>query len=35
MKLSQEQLAELVDVSRQSVSKWELGESYPTVENIF
>ena len=34
-KLSQEQLAELVDVSRQSISKWELGESYPTVENIF
>lgn len=33
--ISQEQLAELVDVSRQSVSKWELGESYPTVENIF
>ena len=33
--ISQEQLAELIDVSRQSVSKWELGESYPTVENIF
>ncbi|MBR3133961.1 MAG: helix-turn-helix domain-containing protein [Clostridia bacterium] len=35
MNISQEQLAELVDVSRQSVSKWELGESYPTIENIF
>ena len=35
MHISQEQLAELVDVSRQSVSKWEIGESYPTVENIF
>lgn len=35
MKISQEQLAELVEVSRQSVSKWELGESYPTIENIF
>ena len=35
MQISQEKLAELVDVSRQSVSKWELGESYPTVENIF
>ena len=35
LRISQEQLAELVDVSRQSVSKWELGESYPTVENIF
>lgn len=33
--ISQEQLAELIDISRQSVSKWELGESYPTVENIF
>ena len=33
--ISQEQLAELVDVSRQSVSKWETGEAYPTVENIF
>ncbi len=27
MKLSQEELAELVGVSRQSVSKWELGVS--------
>ena len=35
MHISQERLSELVDVSRQSVSKWELGESYPTVENIF
>lgn len=35
MKISQEQLAELVEVSRQSVSKWELGESYSTIENIF
>ena len=33
--ISQEQFAETIDVSRQSVSKWELGESYPTVENIF
>ena len=33
--ISQEQLAELVDVSRQSASKWETGEAYPTVENIF
>lgn len=33
--ISQEQLAELADVSRQSVSKWETGEAYPTVENIF
>ena len=34
-KISQERLAELLDISRQSISKWELGESYPTVENIF
>ena len=26
-KLSQEQLAEMLDVSRQSVSKWESGVS--------
>lgn len=26
-KLSQEQLAEMLDVSRQSVSKWESGGS--------
>lgn len=33
-KMSQEQLAERVDVSRQSISKWERGESYPTMNNI-
>lgn len=33
-KLSQEQLAEKVGVSRQSVSKWECGESYPEMDNI-
>ena len=32
--LSQEQLAEHVGVSRQSVSKWELGESTPDLANI-
>ena len=33
-KMSQEKLAEKVDVSRQSISKWERGESYPTMNNI-
>ena len=33
-KMSQEKLAEEVGVSRQSVSKWENGESYPEMENI-
>ncbi len=32
--ISQEELAFRVGVSRQSVSKWECGESYPTMENI-
>ena len=33
-KLSQEKLAEKVGVSRQSISKWECGESYPEMDNI-
>ena len=33
-KLSQENLAEKVGVSRQSISKWECGESYPEMDNI-
>ena len=33
-KMSQEQLAEKVNVSRQSVSKWENGLSYPSTENL-
>ena len=32
--LSQEQLAEKITVSRQAVSKWELSESFPDVDNI-
>ena len=32
--ISQEQLAEKVNVSRQSVSKWETGEAYPEMNNI-
>ena len=33
-KMSQEELASKVNVSRQSVSKWETGESYPEMNNI-
>ena len=33
-KMSQEQLAEKVNVTRQSVSKWENSESYPEMNNI-
>lgn len=33
-KISQEELAEKVGVSRQSVSKWECQESYPEMDNI-
>ncbi|MFT4146849.1 MAG: helix-turn-helix transcriptional regulator [Mobilitalea sp.] len=32
--LSQEQLASEITVSRQAISKWELGESMPDTENI-
>lgn len=33
-KMTQDVLAEKVGVSRQSVSKWENGESYPEMDNI-
>lgn len=33
-KMSQEKLAEKMKVSRQSVSKWENGESYPEMDKI-
>ncbi len=32
--LSQEQLASEITVSRQAISKWELGESIPDTENV-
>ncbi len=32
--ISQEQLAELLNVSRQSVSKWESGQSMPDLDKI-
>lgn len=34
MKLTQEDLAERLEVSRQAVSKWELGASVPSPENL-
>ncbi len=33
-KISQEDLAENLGVSRQSISKWETGENYPSMQNI-
>lgn len=33
-KISQEELAERLGVSRQSISKWETGENYPSMTNI-
>lgn len=33
-KLSQEQLADMLDVSRQSVSKWESGQTYPEMDKL-
>lgn len=32
--LTQEQLAEQLNVSRQSISKWESGQSIPEIEKI-
>ena len=32
--LSQEELAGMLDVSRQAVSKWEQGIGYPEVETL-
>lgn len=30
--MSQQQLGDKLHISRQSVSKWERGESYPSIE---
>lgn len=32
--LSQEELAEAVDVSRQAVAKWESGQCYPDINRL-
>lgn len=34
MNLSQEEMAEVIGVSRQAVAKWETGQSYPDIENL-
>ena len=31
---SQEQLAELLGISRQAISKWESGQGNPDIDNI-
>ena len=33
-KISQEELADKIGVSRQSISKWETGENHPSMTNI-
>jgi len=32
--MSQQQLGELLSISRQSISKWERGEGYPSIESL-
>ena len=34
LKLSQEDLAAKLNISRQSISKWERGQSYPSIETL-
>ena len=34
MKLSQEELANRLDISRQSITKWENGQSFPDIHNL-
>ncbi len=32
--LSQEQLGNIINVTRQTISNWELGETYPNIEQL-
>lgn len=34
MKLSQEELADKLNISRQSITKWENGQSFPDIQNL-
>ena len=34
MRLSQEELANKLDISRQSITKWENGQSFPDIQNL-
>lgn len=34
LNLSQEDLANKINISRQSISKWELGKGYPNLETL-
>lgn len=34
LNLSQDDLAQRMDISRQAISKWETGKSYPDIEKI-
>lgn len=33
-RLSQQELADLLDVTRQTVSRWESGKSYPSIQQL-
>ena len=34
MKLSQEEFANKLDITRQSITKWENGQSFPDIQNL-
>ncbi len=34
LRLSQEDLAEKLDISRQAIAKWETGQAYPEIDNL-
>lgn len=34
-KIKQEELAEILKISRRTLSKWENGEAYPTIDKVY